>query len=132
MVNKKNLTQDNKFNLLSSGSAFVMWGGWAYYINGGSISSRITSGITQGCASFTITLILIYVVTWIFHHLPKRTILLPLPAILVAFMTGSTLFIIHSLIQTPKIFYTILPSIIMSFGFCLFITIKLKRSDSNK
>jgi len=117
-----------KFNISSAFIAFLIWGSWAFYVNNNSNYSGVISGIAQGVASFVITIFMTYSVTWFFNLLPKTGILLMIPSLLTICITGSGLFVIHSLIQTPRIFYTIAPAITVAFIFCLFVTLKLRKS----
>ena len=117
-----------KFNFLSAILAFFIWGSWACYVNNNSSYHGLVSGITQGAASFAITLFIAHAVTRFFNLLPKTAIVFILPSVLTICITGSALFVIHSLIQTPRIFYTIAPAITVAFIFCLFVTLKLRKS----
>ncbi|MCP4450203.1 MAG: hypothetical protein GY809_01980, partial [Planctomycetes bacterium] len=46
------------YNLASAVLAFLMWGGWALWINShNGTTTQLTSGMTQGAASFIITLV---------------------------------------------------------------------------
>ena len=116
------------FNLLSAFIAFLMWGSWAFYVNNNANYNGLTPGVAQGVASFIITIFMTYSVTWFFNLLPKIKIFLVIPSLLTICITGSGLFIIHSLIQTPRIFYTISPALTIAFIFCLFVTLKLRKS----
>lgn len=116
------------YNVLSAAAAFVMWGGWAYYINSGfGESTRIVSAIAQGSASFVITLFMVHAVTWLFHRMPNSVLKLILPAVLTVSFTGSCLATLHFFVGTPRILQTIAPALTVAFLFCLYTTIKLKK-----
>jgi ABC-type antimicrobial peptide transport system permease subunit len=117
------------YNVLSALSAFLLWGGWAFYVNGSTdVTKGLISGLTQGTASFIITLVMVQVVTWFFKHLPENFLQLPLAAFLTVTITGSCLVGIHWLVQTPHIFYTIAPALSVAFAFCWYTAYKLRKS----
>jgi hypothetical protein len=129
MLSKFLFKNSKKFNLFSAFSAFFIWGGWAFYINGSSIDNGLISGLYQGVSSFVTTLFMAQTVTWFFNLLPKKSTTFLIPAILTICIIGSSLFTIHRAIDTPEIFYTILPSLTAAFVFCLFVTFQLKTSQ---
>jgi hypothetical protein len=107
------------FNFLSALLAFTLWGGWAFYVNGSAdFSKGIISGLTQGIASFLITLLMVRLVAWFFNHLPANFLQLPLAALLSVSVTGTYLVGIHLLVDTPEIVYTIAPALVVGFAFC--------------
>jgi len=117
------------YNVLSALAAFVMWGGWAYFINSGfGESTRIISAIAQGTASFVITLFMVHAVTWLFHRMTNELLKLILPAVLTVSFTGTCLATLHFLVGTPRILQTIAPALTVAFLFCLYTSFKLKRS----
>lgn len=120
------------FNLSSAVFAFLMWGGWAYYVNNGQGSSTgLISGITQGSASFIITLAMVHTVTWLYKNIPPSPLQLFLPAIITVSITASCLYSVHSLVGTPNIAYTIAPALSVAFIFCVFTCFKLDRLSSH-
>ncbi len=120
------------FNLIWAALAFVVWGGWAYYVSlmltetGG---RPIVSGLTQGCGSFMITLIMVQSVTWLYHRLPHNAARLFLPALITVAATGSCLAIAHSIVATPNIAQTIAPGLGVALGFSTLVTVKLRRAE---
>jgi hypothetical protein len=102
--------------------------GQAHYINQGVNNSTIFSAFAQGTASFVITIAMTRIVAWFFDLLPEAPITLIVPSILTICITGSGLFILHLSIQTPRIFHTISPPLTVAFIFCLFVTLKLRKS----
>ncbi len=126
-VNKNEpLRTSRRFNLLSAFLAFLLWGGWAFYINGGNGQGiRFFSGITQGIGSFIATFVMVSAVTWLFHCFNKSWLKLILPPFITVGCTGSCLACIHYIIGTPKIIHTILPALSVAFCFCLVTTLKL-------
>ncbi len=122
-------SRPNRLFVLSSALlAFVMWGGWAFYIN--RTANHITSlkaGLIQGSASFIITLLMVHSVTWLSAQCPKSHLQLWLPALITVGFTGSCLVIVHYLGGTPHIFRTVAPPLSIAFLFCLFTAYKLRK-----
>jgi hypothetical protein len=120
-----------QYNLFSASSAFFLWGGWAYYVNSAkSETTGMISGITQGIASFTITLLVVYAVTKIYNRLPTGGLRLILPAVITVTCIGVCLVFIHTLAGTPYILPTIAPSLSVAFLFCTFTAYKLGKTES--
>ncbi len=118
-----------QYNLSSATFAFLLWGGWSYYINGDEeFSIGVISGLTQGIVSFIITFIVVYAVTKIFNVLPESYFKPLLPACIVVSCIAILLVIIHTFVGTPHILATIAPSLTVGFLFCLFTTTQLKQS----
>jgi hypothetical protein len=121
------------YNVLSALLAFFLWGGWAYYVNGSTdITRGLISGLTQGTASFIITLVMVHLVTWFFNHLPGNFLQTLLVAFFTVSITGSCLVGIHLLVGTPKIFYTISPALSVAFAFCWYTAYKLRKSSDKR
>ncbi|MFT6103281.1 MAG: hypothetical protein ACJA2B_001732 [Candidatus Endobugula sp.] len=118
------------FNFLSAVLAFVLWGGWAFYINNTS-ETRFVSATTQALASFGITFILVHMVTYIFHLLPVTPMRIALPAAISVSITGSGLVVAHTLAGTPRIFFTIAPALAVAFVFCVYTALKLHRATTD-
>lgn len=121
------------FTALSALAAFLLWGGWAYFVNAPETSltaaaTRLTSALTQGTASFLITLFMVRAVSALFNRLPANAFRLLLPAVITVSLTGSGLAIIHALIGTAKILYTIAPALSVAFLFCLLTAYKLSKT----
>jgi len=122
---------DRQFNLVSATIAFVLWGGWACYVNHQVTSetgrsSPVTSGLTQGIGSFVITLLMVQAVTWLYHRLPVNQARTVLPALAV---TGSCLATAHALVGTPNIAKTIAPALSVAFAFNVYTATRLWRED---
>lgn len=123
------LRTSRSFNVLSALLAFLLWGGWAFYVNGRSdIAKGLLSGLTQGTASFIITLVMVYLVTWFFKQLPDNCLQIPLSALFTVSITGSFLIAVHLLVKTPEIFYTISPALSVAFAFCWYTAYKLRKT----
>jgi hypothetical protein len=118
------------FNLISAVFAFVVWGGWAFYINDAS-EARFVSATTQALASFSITLMLVHMVTYIFHRLPITPMRIVLPAAIAVSITGCGLVLAHTLVGTPQIFFTIAPALAVAFVFCVYTALKLHRATTD-
>jgi hypothetical protein len=116
------------FNYLSALFAFILWGGWAYYINHShSPDSGITSGIAQGSASFIITLFMVHLVTHLYHKFRRPIAKILMPALVTVSFTSVCLINIHLLVGTPQILYTVLPALSIAFVFCLYTSFKLHK-----
>ncbi|MGR9101248.1 MAG: hypothetical protein ACU826_11840 [Gammaproteobacteria bacterium] len=117
------------YNGLSALSAFLLWGGWAYYVNETSVAGTgLMSGLTQGTASFVITLIMVRLVTWFYRLFKSPYPKLILPALITVGITGSGLTAVHLWMGTPRIFYTVAPALSVALGFCLFTSHRLSRT----
>lgn len=118
------------FNLLSAAFAFCLWGAWAFYMNhDASFETGLISGLTQGSASFVITLFMIHAVTWLFNKMTVFAFKLIVPALITIAFTSTGLTLIHSLVKTPNIFFTIAPALSVAFLFCIFTSYTLSKSD---
>lgn len=114
------------YNLLSAFLAFVLWGSWAYYINSTSSPlAGVISALTQGTASFLITLVMVHAVAFLYHWFQSPVTKVVLPAIVVVSFTSVILVNVHTLMGTPRVFYTILPGLTVAFFFCLLTSFKL-------
>jgi hypothetical protein len=120
------------FNFVSAIMAFMLWGGWAIYVNANDTDNTgIISGLTQGTASFMITFFLVHSVTLLFHQFKHPVAKLLFPAIVTVCFTSMCLLLIHSLAGTPHILMTIFPAIAVAFSFCLFTSYKLHKISQN-
>jgi len=118
-----------RYEKFSAIMAFIIWGGWAFYVNGDlGIEVRITSGLAQGTASLIITLIMVRAVAGIFYRLPNNPLRLVLPAVITVCITGSGLVLVHTFVGTPRIVPTIFPALTVAFIFCVYTALKLHRA----
>jgi hypothetical protein len=121
-----------RYNIVSALAAFVVWGGWAYYINDtGSENVRFISALTQGVSSLIITLALVKLVSFIFNRLPRKILSVFIASIISVTCSGSCLIAVHYLIGTPEIFNTVSPPLLVAFSFCLFTAYKLHSDTIN-
>ena len=119
------------FKLISALAAFVLWGGWAYYINGGSTNpASLKAAGVQGSASFIITLLMIRAVTSLHGRLPSGTLQVWLPSVITLSGTGSLLIVAHWLAGTPQILPTIAPALLVGGLFCLFTSHTLRQQET--
>ncbi len=117
-----------KFEFFSAATAFCLWGGWAYYINAQTESgSEVISALTQGTASFIITLIMVRAVSWLFRNLGGNLFAVILASIITIAFTGTALFTAHYAVGTSAIMYTISPALSVAYLFCMFTALKLKK-----
>jgi len=117
-----------RYQLLSALAAFVLWGGWAYWVNHNNSENVWIVSIAQGTASFAITLLMVQAITWLYPKLVRSRYSMPLPAICTVLVTGSVLVMIHAVIGTPHIAATVAPALTVGFLFCLFTSLKLYRA----
>jgi hypothetical protein len=123
---KHNIRTSWLFNLISAFLAFVLWGSWAYYVNSSnSVQSGVISALTQGTASFTITFIMVRAVTFLFHWFQNPVAKIVLPAMIVVSISCLCLVNVHTMMGTPRVFYTIIPGLTVAFCFCLVTSFKL-------
>lgn len=113
-----------KEKYLSAIFAFFMWGSWSYFVNIED-ENRFISSFFQGVASFVITLFMVRLII-IFHKIFKNSSVF-LTAILSVTITSSLVFVGHILIKTQNIFYTILPTIVVSLIFAIFMAKKVSK-----
>lgn len=106
-----------------------MWGGWAIYINDYmGLQTQLISGITQGTASFIITLVIVTLVTKIFNFLPDNNLRFIFSPLLTVCITGTSLVTVHFLVGTPEIIATVTPALCVAFVFSVFTVFKLKNN----
>jgi hypothetical protein len=123
------------FNLISACLAFLLWGGWAYYVNRDPVgdgwhAAAIKSALTQGIGSFLLTLGMVRAVTWLYHRLPENSARIVLPALITVLVTGSCLAGAHTITGTANIISTITPAISVAFLFNVYTTLKLRRATT--
>ncbi len=120
---------DQSYSLISAVTAFLLWGGWAYYLSydkSVGFTSGIASGLTQGIASFTITLFIVKAVDWLFKQMPQSLLGVLLSAITTVSFTGSCLYLAHYLVGTQNIILTIIFPLSVAFAFSLLTAYRLK------
>lgn len=126
---KAMLKTSSKYNLLSAAIAFALWGGWACFINGGFGAVGMRSGLTQGAASFIITLFMVRSVAWLFSRMPNTILQVLAPGMITVAFTGSGLAAVHYLVGTPEIIKTISPALSVAFIFCVYTSLKLGKAN---
>lgn len=120
---------NQRFTIVSAVIAFLLWGGWAYYLSydkSVGMTSGIASGLTQGIASFTITLFMVKAVTLLFIRMPQSILSVLLAALATVSFTGSCLYLAHILVGTQNIILTIVFPLSVAFVFCLITAYRLK------
>lgn len=107
--------------------AFAFWGGWAFYVNRpAGTGAGVASGLAQGTVSMVMTLVMIKSVTGIYHWLTNRYMRLTLPTVVTVGGAACLLVLVHSLVGTPHIFWTILPGLSGAVPFCFLTSYKLQ------
>ena len=105
---------------------FLLWGCWAFYINSKvSFSAGITAGLVQGLFSFFATLVVIFLLTKLYNYFELRCFKLVASPIIMIIGLTIILVSVHKLAETPRLFSTIAPSLIVAIGFISFTTFKL-------
>ncbi len=123
---KHTIRTSRQFSLISAFLAFVLWGCWAYHVNSAhSVQSGVISAFTQGTASFTITFLMVRAVTFLFHWFQNPMARIILPAMIVVSISCLCLVNVHTMMGTPRVFYTIMPGLTVAFCFCLVTSFKL-------
>ncbi len=123
------LNTNHGYSIISAVIAFMLWGGWAYYLSydkSKGIASGVASGLIQGIASFTITLFMVKAVSWLFETMPQSNLGVLLSAMVTVSFTGSCLFLAHFLVGTQNIFLTIAFPLSVAFVFCLTTAYRIK------
>ena len=129
MNNFLNTCLYNKY--LSALIAFILWGSWAYFINvGNSKYSGLVSGLSQGIASFAVTLGMVQSVTYFYNRIDGGFLKLIFPSVITTSLTCALLILIHHNVGTQHIFKTIFPALCIGFIFCLFTTYLLKKTNN--
>ena len=117
------------YKLGSAVLAFAVWGGWAFYVNRPSgLGTGLISGMAQGTASALMTLVMIKVVTEVFRRLRSRVARMIAPTVATVGGAAVLLVVVHTLVGTPEIAWTILPGLSAAVPFCAFTTHKLSRA----
>lgn len=117
-----------RYTLLSSVFAFILWGGWAFHINAGHGEVvQLMALLTQGSASFVITLIMARSVAILFSRIQNDWIRAILPAVATVSFTGSALVSIHHWVGTPEVAATVSPALSIAFLYCLYTTYTLQQ-----
>ena len=130
----QSIKTNSHYNLTSAVLAFLLWGGWSFYINSkiGSLGHGIISGVTQGICSFIITILITFLIDKQFNYFKNDTIKLFLPPICTILLTGSFLTTVHYLIGTPSIIYTLTPILTVAFLFAVVTNLKLYKAYKNR
>lgn len=129
----KTVQTSHIYNLISAILAFLIWGGWAYYINSGKPDGQgVVSGLAQGVASSVITLFMVRVVTILYHRFQNPVFKLIFPGLLTVAFTTSCMVSLHLIVGTHRIFQTILPAMTVGFSFCVYTCWQLKMISRKK
>lgn len=121
-----NIQTGKYYTFISALLAFLLWGGWAFYINNGSSGNK--SGITQGTCSFIITLLMTHSIAFQYNKLSNAILKTIFPPLITVSITGSILVSIHIIVGTPSVFYTVSPALTVALIFSFFTVYKLHSS----
>ena len=123
---------NRRYSIGSALGAFAIWGAWAFWVNHhAGMSQAVRSGLTQGAASFLITLAMVRLVEYLFARW-RYPLRLWLPPVLTVSLTGSCLASVHWLVKTPHILSTIALPLFVALSFCLFTAYKLERQQQTQ
>ncbi len=127
------LQTSRTFQYISASLAFLLWGGWAYFINSGTTStSGIVPAITQGSYSFIITLLMTHFITFQYNRIPAGVWRTFLPPVITISLTGTLLVFIHKLVGTPEILFTVTPALSIALLFSFYTVYKLHSSSPHE
>lgn len=120
------------YQSISAVLAFLVWGGWAFYINDAlELNERIVTGLAQGTFSLVITLLTLTTVTSIFNKLPDNKLRLFTPAAIVVLITGIIIVNIHIYIGTPEIVSTVTPGLSITFIYSVVTALNLQHGATD-
>lgn len=118
------------YKYLSALLAFLLWGGWAFYINHDAESySGLISGITQGSCSFIITLLMTQFIVLQFNRFASGMFRIVLPPVITVSITGTFLVLIHIMVETPSILFTVSPALTVALLYSFYTVYKLHLSS---
>lgn len=108
------------YRYLSAFLAFLLLGGWAFYINDhGDSHTEIIPGIILGSCSFIITLIMTHFISFQFNKFSSGILRIVLPPVITVNITGSMLILWQGHIQFC------LPPLIVALLFNFYTVYKL-------
>lgn len=121
------MTETSKrYRIVSASFACIMWGGWAFYVNAeDGATKQIVSALTQGAASFAITLVMVRTITTLYRKLSASKTRYVFPAVITVGCTGSCAALAHYIVGTPQIVQTLSPALTVALLFGFFTTWKL-------
>lgn len=118
------------YNLLMAGAAFVVWGCWAGYVNADSdMLQRIVSGLTQGTMSALSTLMMIWIIGFLYRWLEGARLRALLPSLVLTSALGALFVAAHEMAGTNHIARTVIPNLIIVFVFGVITTLKVQRCN---
>jgi len=119
------------FQSISAAMAFVVWGGWAFYVNDSStLYHRLITAIAQGTFSLIVTLLVLGGVTIIYQNMGQSCLRYFVPAIVMVLITGVIIISIHIVIGTPEIAVTVSPGLIMTFFYSILTAVKIAQAET--
>lgn len=122
------MINERLYKYVSVGGAFLMWACWTFYINPGSVQSRLFSALCQGVISATATSLMISSIKVLSKHFNNYLA----PAFIVTSITAFFGIFIHFLIGTPKIFATLAPAVSLALIFSLITSYNLSKKTARE
>ncbi len=118
-------------SLLIAVLAGGFWAAWAFFVNREIIEQGVSAAITQGLFSFAMTFVFIALVEWTYAlgggtaMVYLRTTLVPAGGI------ALLLPLAHWLRDTPNIFVTVMPPILLAAAYCMVFVYSREKNNSN-
>ena len=120
-------------SIVSGVAGFVVYGGWAFYANyDHGVDAAMKAAFTQGCYSFTVTLVMTLLMEALFRLLANPTLRFCVTFFGTCAVLYSTSWGVNVLAGTPEIFMTILPGVIIGTAYTLGYTLSLLRMQAAK
>jgi hypothetical protein len=114
----------NRLTILSVFFAFIVWGGWAFWINlsGGDTAQAVRSGLTQGIYSGVMTLYMSYAVSFFCKKTQGRRLWWLWPTLVTVGPLSVLSVIAHILNHTPNVAKTVAVPLLVATLYCLWLT----------
>lgn len=114
------------YRIVSIAGAFLLWSSWAYFINESTLQQRILSAVAQGTLSALATSLMIKSL----KSLSATFNIFIIPSLIVTLFTTVAGITIHTLIDTPHIFRTLLPAVSVAFIYSLLTSYQFHKNVS--
>ncbi len=114
----------NRATILAVAFAFLVWGGWAFWINlpNGDSAQAFRSGLTQGVYSGVMTFYMSFAVYFFWQKTRHFKLWWLLPTLATVGHTGVLLVGAHLLNHTPHVAKTVIVPLLVAAGYCIFLT----------
>lgn len=116
-----------RFDYASAAGAFLIWGGWAWYVNGPGSAAGLASALAQAVFSGAMTLALVRMITGLRGLFSTGRARFLLPPLISVTASTTLLVFIHWVVSTPRLLATIAPSVSVALIFSFVTSFKLHR-----